>query len=171
MVKMKSLSRSLFWWPTLDEGIESEVNLSDICKQLHSMPSTATVHTWKQALVPWERIHLDFAENSKQMLLVVMDSYARWPEIIHMQTTTASKTSEVLRNLFATYRLPKEVVTDNGPQFTSGEFGTFLKLNAVTNIKTPADHPDSKGLADRLVQNFKKSSAKNRAADGMSLYC
>lgn len=35
MLKMKSLS--LFWWPTLDEDIESEVNLCDICKQQRSM--------------------------------------------------------------------------------------------------------------------------------------
>jgi transposase InsO family protein len=67
---------------------------------------------------PWERIHLDFAEVKKEMFLVVMDAYSGWPEIIHMQTTTARKTIEAFRNLFAAYGLPKEVVSDNGPQFT-----------------------------------------------------
>ena len=169
MVKMKSLSRSLFWWPTLDEDIESEVNQCDICKQQCSMPATAPVHTWRWASGPWERIHLDFAEVKKEMFLVVMDAYARWPEIIHMQTTTASKTIEALRNLFAAYGLPKEVVSDNGPQFTSGEFETLLKMNAVKHIKTPAYHPASNGLAERLFQNFKRSLAKNRAVGGMTL--
>lgn len=93
----------------LDEDIESEVNLCDICKQQHSMPATAPVHTWKWVTGPWERIHLDFAEDNEQMFLVVMD------------VTTDSKTIEVLRNLFASYGLPKAVVTDNGPRFTSGE--------------------------------------------------
>lgn len=130
MVKIKSLSRRvvwcLFWWPTLDEDIESKVNLCDICKQQRSM-----------------------------LFLVVMDAYSlAWN---HLHTTTASKTIEVLRNLFAAYRLPKEVVTDHGPQFTSSEFEKSLKLNAVTHIKTPACHSASKGLAERLVQNFKKS--------------
>ena len=85
------------------------------------------------------------------------------------RTTTASKTTKVLKNLFAAYGLLKGVVTDNGPHFTSGEFEKFLKLNADKHIKTPAYHPASNGLAERLVQNFKKSLAKNRAVGGMSL--
>jgi hypothetical protein len=56
-----------------------------------------------------------------------MDAYARWPEIVHMQSTTSAKTVEVLRNLFASYGLPQEEVTDNSPQFTSCEMKTFLK--------------------------------------------
>ena len=169
MVKMKSLSRSLFWWPTLDEDIVNEANQCDICKHQRSMPATAPVHTWKWASGPWERIHIDFAEVNKQMFLVVMDAYARWPEIINMQSTTASKTIEVLRDLFAAYGLPKEVVSDNGPQFTSSEFESFLTMNAVKHIKTPAYHPASNGLAERLVQNFKKSLAKGKAIGGMTL--
>ena len=60
-------------------------------------------------------------------------------------------------------------MSDNGPQFTSGEFETLLKMNAVKHIKTPAYHPASNGLAERLVQNFKRLLAKNRAVGGMTL--
>ncbi|XP_038157034.1 uncharacterized protein K02A2.6-like [Cyprinodon tularosa] len=169
IVKMKPLARSLFWWPAVDECIEQEVSECTICQKQRSMPCTAPVHKWKWAASPWERIHLDFAEDHKQMFLVVMDAYARWPEIIPMHTTTSLKTIEALRNLFAAYGFPKEVVTDNGPQFVSQEFEYFLKKNGVQHIKSPAYHPASNGLAERLVQNLKKSLAKNRAIGGMSL--
>lgn len=109
MVKMKSLSRSLFWWPSLDEDIESEANQCDICKHQRSMPATAPEHSWKWASGPWERIHIDFAEVKKQMFLVVMDTYARWPEIIHMQTTTANKTIEVLKRSVCSLWFTKRV--------------------------------------------------------------
>ncbi|KAF7645691.1 hypothetical protein LDENG_00200260 [Lucifuga dentata] len=148
MVKMKAQARSLFWWPSLDEDIESKVNQCGICKQQHNLLSPAPVHTWRWATEPWQRIHLDFAEENKQMFLVFMDAYARWPEIIHMQSTTASKTIEVLRNLFASCGLPKEVVTDNGPQFIANEFELFLEMNAVKHIKTPSYHPALNGLAE-----------------------
>ena len=63
IVKMKSLARILFWWPTLDDSIEREVNQCTICQQQHSMPATAPVHTWKWSSSPWERVHLDFANR------------------------------------------------------------------------------------------------------------
>lgn len=44
---MKALSTSLFWLPTIEKDIESEVNLCDTDKQQRSMPVTAPVHTWK----------------------------------------------------------------------------------------------------------------------------
>jgi hypothetical protein len=40
------------------------------------------------------------------MFLVLMDAFARWPEIVAMNTKTSSKTIEALRNLFAAYGLP-----------------------------------------------------------------
>lgn len=55
------------------------------------MPTPVPLHTWKWALGPWERIHLDFAEDHQHMFLVVMDAYAKWPEIIPMKTTMAVK--------------------------------------------------------------------------------
>ena len=90
------------------------------------------------------------------MFLVVMDAYARWPEIIPMNTTTSAKTIEALINIFAAHGLPKEVVS-------------FLTKNGVKHIKSPAYHPASNGSAERLVQNLKKSPAKNRAIGGMTL--
>ncbi|XP_056612166.1 uncharacterized protein K02A2.6-like [Triplophysa dalaica] len=169
MVKMKSLARSFVWWPSLDVNIEVLVSQCDVCQQQRSMPAPVPVHTWKWSSAPWERIHLDFAEYQQQMFLVVMDAYARWPEIFPMQTCTSTKTIDVLRNLFAAYGLAREVVTDNGPQFTSVEFEEFLLLNGVKHTKSPAYHPASNGLAERLVQNLKRALAKNKAGGGKSL--
>uniref|UniRef100_A0A3Q2EGN4 Gypsy retrotransposon integrase-like protein 1 n=1 Tax=Cyprinodon variegatus TaxID=28743 RepID=A0A3Q2EGN4_CYPVA len=38
IVKMKSLARSLFWWPAVDECIEQEVSECTICQKQRSMP-------------------------------------------------------------------------------------------------------------------------------------
>ena len=68
-----------------------------------------------------------------RMFLVVVDAHAKWPEVITMSSTT-STTINVLRYLFAAYGLTKQLVTDNGPQFTSEEFSTFCKQNGVKHI-------------------------------------
>ena len=36
-----------------------------------------------------------------QMFLIVVDSFSKWLEVITMQSTTAAKTIEELRNIFA----------------------------------------------------------------------
>jgi transposase InsO family protein len=46
-----------------------------------------------------------------------------------MKTITSTKTIEALRMIFCRTGIPKQIVSDNGPQFTSGEFENFTKQN------------------------------------------
>ncbi|KAM7288762.1 uncharacterized protein ISCGN_028946 [Ixodes scapularis] len=73
-----------------------------------------------------------------------------------MTSTTADKTIEKLRSVFASYGLPEEVVTDNGPQFTARTFADFLQKNGVRHTRTPPYHPASNGSAERCVQTVKR---------------
>jgi hypothetical protein len=72
-----------------------------------------------------------------------------------MTSITSAKTIEQLRIIFSTHGLPKKVVTDNGPSFTSLEFKQFMKENGVIHITSAPYHPSSNGLAERAVQTFK----------------
>ena len=75
-----------------------------------------------------KRVHLDFAGPFQgAMFLVAVDSHSKWPEMFIMSTSTVSMTTEVLRVMFAAYGLPDQIVSDNGPQFISSVFATFLK--------------------------------------------
>lgn len=73
-----------------------------------------------------------------------------------MSTITATKTIEQLRVIFATHGLPRKVVTDNGPTFTSEQFRNFMSLNGITHVTTAPYHPSSNGLAERAVQTVKQ---------------
>lgn len=70
-----------------------------------------------------------------------------------------------MRKQFVLFGLPKEVVSDNGPQFTSAEFERFLKKNDIKFTRTPVYHTKSNGLAERAVQTIKMSLNKS-AQDG-----
>ena len=74
-----------------------------------------------------------------------------------MTSTTAAKTIGVLRHLFSSHGLPEQVVSDNGPQFISKEFSTFMKSNAIKHIRYAPYHPSSNGAAERFVQTFKQA--------------
>lgn len=89
------------------------------------------------------------------MWLIIVDAFSKWPEVIQMTTTTAEKTVEVLRSLFSRYGLPKAMVTDNRPRFTSAIFEAFCKNNGITHKRSAPYHPSTNGEAERFVQSFK----------------
>ena len=72
-----------------------------------------------------------------------------------MKTTTSSATIHELRCLFASYGLPEQLVSDNGPQFVSNEFRVFLKSNRVKHIRSAPYHHSSNDLAERFMRTFK----------------
>ena len=158
MSRMKAIARSYFWWPSLDKAIESIVSSCESCQAVKSPPPKAPLHPWIWPTRPWERVHVDFAGPFRgRMFLLLMDAHSKWPEIIELTSTTASKTIDVLREIFSRNGLPEQIVSDNGPQFVSEEFGRFMKENAIKHIRISPYHPASNGAAERLVQTFKQA--------------
>ena len=157
IVRMKMLARSYVWWPKLDSEIEKMVKSCIPCQETKNAPAVAPLHPWIWPMRPWQRIHIDFAgPMNGQSFLIVVDSHSKWPEVIEMKSTTATATIKELRRLFAMYGLPEQLVSDNGPQFTSADFAGFMKANGIKHIRCAPYHPSSNGCAERFVQTFKK---------------
>ena len=72
-----------------------------------------------------------------------------------MKSTTASRTVEELRKLFAQHGLPEELVSDNGPKFIASEFDVFMRSNGVKHTKCAPYHPASNEQVERVVQILK----------------
>lgn len=58
-----------------------------------------------------------------------------------MTTTSSGKTAEVVCNMFATYGLLEELISENNPQFISEDFQTFLWQNSVKHARSVTCHP------------------------------
>lgn len=95
------------------------------------------------------------------MYLIVIDAYSKWPEVINFhKNTQASKLVETFESLFARYGLPDYIVSDNGRQFTSFEFQSFLERNKVRHSFSPPYHPATNGAAENFVGIFKDKVTK-----------
>ena len=87
------------------------------------------------------------------MFFVLVDSHSKWAEVVEMKSTTSAATIKVLRQFFATYGLLEQIVSDNGPQFSTN---FFLKSNGVKHIRWVPYHPSYNGAVERFIQTFKK---------------
>ncbi len=162
--RMKSLARSLCYWPNIDAELETKAKTCQGCALASGDPRKQPLKQWKTPEEPWERIHADFAGPFHgAMWLIVVDALSGWPEVEKMKSTTTEKTQEALMKIFTPHGLPTTLVTDNGPQFTSREFKLFCEKRGIEHILTPPYHPQSNGKAERFVQTFKKAMDKATA--------
>ena len=91
-----------------------------------------------------------------KMFLIVVDSHSKWLEVELMHSITSEATIEKLREMFARYGIPQQLVSDNGPQFTLQEFSNFANTNGIKHTLVAPYHPRSNGQAERFVQTFKQ---------------
>ena len=139
------------------------------CQAVKQPPPPALLHPWIWPDRPWQRIHVDFAGPFLgRMFLLVVDAHFKWTEVFEMNQTTSTKTIQVLRQLFSSYGLPEQVVSDNGPHFVSSEFHNFLLNNGIRHIHSSPYHPASNGLVERFVRTFKEPMKASKH-DGLTL--
>ena len=159
--RTKALARSYIWWPQLDGEIEQQVKNCEKCQQNQKAPAEAPLHPWEWPGQPWTRLHVDYAGPYKgEMFFVLVDAHSKWLEVHLMKSTTSTATIEKLREIFATHGLPRTVVSDNGPNFSSREFEVFMSQNGIKHIKVSPYHPASNGQAERAVRIFKEGMEK-----------
>ena len=142
----------------MDKAIECVTKECCGCQLIQNNPKAAPLQPWKWSARPWQRIHVDFAGPFLgTMFLIVVDAHSKWPEMVPITFTTTTRTIEELRKIFATHRLPEQVVSDNGPQFIAEEFKVFMMNNAIEHIRSAPYHPATNGLAEPFVQTFKQA--------------
>uniref|UniRef100_A0A672H7R2 Integrase catalytic domain-containing protein n=1 Tax=Salarias fasciatus TaxID=181472 RepID=A0A672H7R2_SALFA len=105
---------------------------------------------------PWKRVAMDLCEHNQHTYLVLSDYYSRFLEILDLPSTTSSKVIQKIKGVFARYGIPDEVVSDNGPQFSSAEFKDFAKQFDFKHCTSSPHHPQGNGHAERAVQTAKK---------------
>ena len=81
--------------------------------------------------------------------------------------------AEELITLFAQYGVPKEILTDQGTNFTSQLLQILYKLLGVKPIRTKPYHPQMDGLVERFNKTLKdllRKSYKEKDESGKNIY-
>ena len=163
ITRMKAVARSHAWWPSIDQDVEELAKSCLPCQEVKQAPAVAPLHPWIWPTKPWSRVHVDFAGPFMgTTFFLAVDAHSKWPEVYEMSSATSAQTITVLRHLFAKYGIPQQLVSDNGPQFTSDDFTEFLRANGVKHIRSAPYHPASNGAVERFVRTFKAAMKAGR---------
>lgn len=156
--KMKSLARSLCWWPSIDSDIASFAGNCEGCFR-HKPNNHPKWYPWPATYSPMARVHADYCGPflGKYYALVIEDSYSKYPEVYLTTSASAEFTMVALRKFFTREGIPHCLVTDNGTHFTGQPVKDWLREIGVIQLFSAPRHPCSNGLAERFVQTLKNA--------------
>ena len=104
---------------------------------------------------PWQNIGLHFFEIAGKHYLIVVDYYSNFIEIDLLTSQTSTRTITLLKKHFARYGIPRVIVSDGGPQFTSQEFNSFVTSWGISNHTSSPMHQRANGKAESAVKIMK----------------
>lgn len=149
---MKRRLRAKVWWPLIDKAAEKFVKNCRDCLlvSLPDKPPPMTRHKFPEG--PWQCVAIDLMGPlpNHEQLLVIVDYYSRYQEIIFLKSTTSSVIINHLTEIFSRLGIPRSIRADNGPQFTSQEFKNFCLHNNIDLIHTPPYWPQANGEVENM---------------------
>ena len=153
-----------FYWPIL---------YRDVAEYYRSCGQR--VHRAPLILLPiigetFERITMDvvgpllWSRAGHKYILVVCDYATRYPEAVALRSVDAEHVAGELIGLFSRVGIPREVLTDQGANFTSQLFAEIYRLLHVYPIRTTPYHPQMDGLVEKFNKTL-KSFLRKAATD------
>ena len=105
---------------------------------------------------PWQKVAADLFELNKAQYLIVVDYFSRYPEVVKLNSTTSISIINILKSIFARHGIPSQLITDNGPQFSSHTFKEFSSTYSFQHVTSSPRYPQSNGMAERAVGTAKR---------------
>ncbi len=127
LTKCRERANAAVWWPGLATELKNTVMSCRTCQEQRRAQTKEPLISKPLPDRPWKRIALDLCEHNKHNYLVISDYYSRFLEVLHLPSTTSAQVVQRLKATFARFGIPEEVVSDNGPQFSSAEFQELAK--------------------------------------------
>lgn len=154
----------LYYWPGMFRDVARYVRNCDSCQRFKAeQRRPAGEMLTRIPEEPWSTVCADFvgplprSRRGFNMLLVFLDKFTKWVEIVPLRKATTSTLQQAFRErIVARFGVPKVFLTDNGVQFTSNQFRKYLRNLGVrqqyTAPYTPRENPTER--ANRTIKTI-----------------
>jgi len=157
--RTKSLLREKIWFPGIDDMVQNTISTCISCQAVSQADPPEPIKLSAMPEGPWEKVHIDFYGPlpSGEHLLVVVDRYSRFPEVEIVKSLRASIVIPKLDRIFSVHGIPKIVMSDNGPPFSSAEFARYATTLGFTHQFSTPYWPQANGEVERFNQCLGKA--------------
>ena len=157
--KTKSLLREKIWYPNIDKRVREIVDKCIACQSVGNSNNREPMEITPTEDKPWSSIAIDFygpIPRTGQYLLVVIDTYSKFPEVEVVNSTEAKTCIPKLDIIFARYGIPSKIQTDNGPPFNGKEFERYTKTLGIEWRTITPLWPQGNAVVERFMKPIGK---------------
>ncbi|UYV73837.1 hypothetical protein LAZ67_11001067 [Cordylochernes scorpioides] len=157
ITQLTRLITSQYYWDGMTKDINNYVRKCKICQIVKPPkgPTYGEMGTLPLAKEPYELMSMDTVAGftkyggNRAYLHVICDHMSRYCWTFPSKSTSTLTYIQTLKKVFQE-GIPKNLLTDRAPAFTSAQFRRFLISQGIKPLYTTANHPQSNGLSERL---------------------
>ena len=157
---MMRRARDLIYWPGMTAEIKQLADSCDVCQQHASRPQREPLLQHNKGDRPWQKVGVDLFTCAGRSYLITVDYLSNFFEIDYLPSYTATNVIVKLKAHFARYGIPEQIMSDNGPPFSSEPFREFCRSWGVQCVTSSPGHSQSNGMAESAVKAAKKMLQK-----------
>ena len=152
---MKRRARGIVFWPGMAHDIKQLADSCETCQEMKPRNTQEPLKQHNEGDGPRQKIGLDFFEIAGKHYLIIVDYYSNFIETDLLTSQTSTRTITLLKKHFARYGIPRIIVSDGGPQFTSQEFNLFMTSWGISNHTSSPMHQRANGKEESAVKIMK----------------
>ena len=160
--KTSRMINRYYWWPSIGKDITAHIDSCHEC-QLFKAPKGPPPGELQLMPTPNKPFHImsldtvimqsEAHNTSYKNIQVLIDHHSRFVWTLASKKNDAQSAINIMNKVLEFN--PKVLITDNGPNFTSKAFESYLSKHKIKHIKTTAYHPSSNGMVERVNQTLK----------------
>ena len=167
---MTERAKEAVFWPGISSCINQTREQCNTCwRMAPSQPNLPPADPFIPSY-PFEAIAADYCDLEGHHYLITVDRFSNWPEIIKVSSGSTNSGSigliKALKKCFATFGVPEELSSDNGPEFIAKDTEDFLHRWGVRHRRSSAYNPRSNGRAEAAVKSMKRLLTDNISTSG-----
>ena len=161
IVKCRQRAKEVLFWPGMSVDIEQMITNCSVCADYGKKQPSEPLKPTIPPSLPWKKIGTDLFEFRGEHYLISVCYRSKFPEVTKMESLRSGAVVEELKRQFGVHGIPAEVVSDNGPQFSSSEFQNFTKEYGFKHSTSSPHYPKANGEVERAIQTVKTLWRKN----------
>ncbi len=154
-----TLLKKSYYWPNLKDNVEEYVKICLTCQQNQTLnkKQAGLLQPFPMPEGPWESVSMDFMVNLPpsrgfDAIMVVVDRFSKMAHFIPIKDeATAQEIGRLFfTHVFKLHGLPKDIVSDRDPKFTSKFWRTLWKRLGSELKMSTSFRPQTDGQTERV---------------------